>query len=153
MKKRNVLYGLTIVWLVFIFWNSFQSAAESSGISSPIVDFVYNSLLKINIKFNYKTLSIIIRKSAHVFEYMILGILMILNFFETKLSDKYCLLYAFFVSMLIAITDEIIQTYVGGRAGMVLDVGFDTLGISLGIILVCLVQLWINKKRRNNNGN
>lgn len=135
--------------MTFIIGNSLQNAESSSGISIPIVDFFYNILQKINININYLTLSYIIRKGAHVFEYMILGILMILNLFETKLSNKYCLMYAFFISLLVAITDEIIQTFVGGRTGLVEDVGFDTLGIVLGISIVGLVLLWINKKGKD----
>lgn len=146
-KKKLILLFISLFWIGFIFFNSLQEAIESSAISSPIVDLVYNLLEKINININYLTLSYIIRKFAHVFEYTILGTLIILNFIENKLTTKYCLSYGFASSVLVATTDEIIQTYVEGRSGSVIDVGYDSLGIIIGMVIVVLIYRFKSKRR------
>ena len=40
----------------------------------------------------------------------------------------------------VACVDETIQLFVPGRAGRLTDVGIDTLGAALGIVLITLIQ-------------
>ena len=122
MKRRIILIVCMIVWIAFIFYNSLQPATDSSALSSPIVNFIYNLLQKVKIDINYLTLTTIVRKSAHVFEYVILSLFVTQVFYESHLSTKYFLLYSFLIPLIVAITDEIIQTFVTGRSGSIIDV-------------------------------
>lgn len=78
------------------------------------------------------------RKGAHVFEYIILTILMIrpiLNLMKKKDEFSKRLILAGELSFLYAVSDEIHQKFVFGREGKILDVGIDLIGISLASYL------------------
>lgn len=147
MKRRIILIVCMIVWIAFIFYNSLQPATDSSALSSPIVNFIYNLLQKVKIDINYLTLTTIVRKSAHVFEYVILSLFVTQVFYESHLSTKYFLLYSFLIPLIVAITDEIIQTFVTGRSGSIIDVGFDSLGIIIGVFIILLIHKMFKRKK------
>lgn len=147
MKRRIILIVCMIVWIAFIFYNSLQPATDSSALSSPIVNFIYNLLQKVKIDINYLTLTTIVRKSAHVFEYVILSLFVTQVFYESHLSTKYFLLYSFLIPLIVAITDEIIQTFVTGRLGSIIDVGFDSLGIIIGVFIILLIHKMFKRKK------
>lgn len=106
-----------------------QSGGSSTSESNIFVDFIYNI-----IHVNKDILIIIIRKSAHIFEYFILFLLMYnyIRCFDIKskfkLSIILCILYSIF--------DEVHQLFIEGRSGEVLDIFVDTIGIFLGYILI-----------------
>lgn len=89
-----------------------------------------------------------VRKTAHIFEYFILGILMLnvlryycnLNFKLVNLSVILCILYA--------CTDEIHQLFVPGRTGKITDVLIDSIGIILGSFFFYFVLKIRLKKNR-----
>ena len=70
----------------------------------------------------------ILRKLAHLAEYAVLGVLL-----DRALGRR--LLVAVALAGLYAVTDEVHQLFVEGRHGSPLDVGLDTLGALLGILL------------------
>ncbi len=73
-------------------------------------------------------------KTLHVIEYAILNVLWFRAFLRgtyTGNSIKTALQYAFIVSILYAISDEIHQTLVPTREGTIRDVLIDCVGISL----------------------
>ena len=72
MKKYLNLI-LLILWMIIIFILSHQTADMSSDQSNILVNMLNNI---INIK-NIELLSLVIRKLAHLIEYLVLGILMI----------------------------------------------------------------------------
>ncbi len=72
------------------------------------------------------TWDLVLRKLAHVTEYAILGALLARATGRPPLAIALALAYA--------ITDEIHQTFVPGRAGRPLDVAIDAVGIGLGVM-------------------
>lgn len=146
--RKKILIVLTTIWICFIFFNSFQTGSVSGSYSGTLVAFIYDILLSIGLEVNPSTLSLIIRKSAHIFEFFILGILIIYIFLEIKIQDKYRIIYSFVIALLIAIIDETIQTFIPGRAGSPIDVLIDTIGIILGILLIIISNLFLSRKRR-----
>jgi VanZ family protein len=70
---------------------------------------------------------VLLRKAAHLTEYAVLGALLVRALRE---------LPAFVAGVAYAITDELHQTVVAGRAGALLDVAVDATGVLLGILLV-----------------
>lgn len=106
---------------------SHTSAAESSGQSGLITNFLSNIL---NIQ-NTEVLEVIIRKLAHLLEYIVLGILFI-NCLKDYNINKY-LLISICLSFLYACSDEIHQLFIPGRSGNVIDVIIDTIGAVIGI--------------------
>ena len=72
------------------------------------------------------TWDLFLRKLAHLTEYAVLGAL---------LARGLRTLPAFVAGVAYAVTDEIHQTFVTGRAGRVTDVAIDAVGVLLGILL------------------
>lgn len=124
MKKKYVLLLITILWIGFIFYMSSQPAEESSNSSSRIVNIVLNTL---NLdKSNEDVLTVIVRKGAHFTEYLILSGLVTVAYgaFNNKKNYSFILL----VCILVALSDEFLQSFIIGRSSEVRDVLIDFSG-------------------------
>lgn len=137
-----ILLGLTFI-AIFNFSN--QDGQASSGLSKKvarkIVDvFPYTKNLSEKTKNKIVEKSQpIIRKGAHLSIYTLVGIL-IMSFISTyKTHLKYKFLISILVGLIYASSDEIHQSFIPGRTASVIDVGIDTTGVLLGIILVLIV--------------
>lgn len=135
-KKNKYFYIPLILWMIIIFYFSHQPVNESSqlseGISKPIVEKL-ESNIKTDIveeKFDY-----LIRKIAHFTEYMILGILMYIASSKNNIPRNKKVLWCILLCALYAITDEVHQAFVPGRAPRVFDVLIDTAGSITGILM------------------
>jgi VanZ family protein len=71
----------------------------------------------------------ILRKLAHLAEYAVLGVLL------DRALRRPQLVIAVALASLYAVTDEVHQLFVEGRHGSPVDVGIDTLGALLGVLL------------------
>jgi len=126
--KKHISIVLLIIWMIIIFLMSNSSAVESSN-QSGLITTLINRILMLE---NFEFLDFIIRKSAHLFEYIVLGILMI-NCFKNYNIKNYFLL-AIILCFIYACTDEIHQVFIPGRSGKVQDVLLDTLGSIVGVV-------------------
>ncbi len=79
---------------------------------------------------------LVLRKLAHAAEYAVLGALLL------RATGRIGVALALGVAY--AVSDEIHQTFVPGRAGKPLDVAIDTLGVVVGIVLW---QLYRSRRR------
>jgi VanZ family protein len=75
------------------------------------------------------------RKLAHFAEYALLVALW-WRALRTKVAHRRALLLAFAIAVLYAVTDELHQTVVSGRAGKPLDVGIDAAGALTAVLLI-----------------
>lgn len=146
MKKKIPLF-LLVIWISFIFFNSLQPGNISGANSGRIVNRIVKVLDIFNIQIEYNKLSIIVRKGAHIFEFMILAILF--YFVLINFSTFHQLFLSFILSISIAVIDETIQLFVSGRSGSIIDVGIDSIGVLIGL-LICLLWTYMNKKRVKN---
>ena len=154
--KKTIFAVLLVLWMGFIFSMSCENAEESSNTSGQTIKVVLSTVPEFEkqpeeVKKNIiEELQFIVRKSAHFIGYMILGILasgLILQY--ENINKKYPL--AFLICVIYAISDEIHQLFVPGRAGQIRDVLIDSAGSLLGIILVmAFVKILIkfNKKHK-----
>ena len=130
--------------MLIIFMLSNDNGIQSSGKSDGIAYFIAS---KINI-INTDDLIFIIRKMAHITEYLILGILLFnvlkdYNIINTKLviiTIIFCFTYA--------ISDEVHQLFIQSRSGKFSDVLIDTIGSSIGSFIYYLIM---KKKSVKNN--
>ena len=152
-----ILLGLTFA---SIFNFSSQDGQTSSGLSRKvarkIIDiFPYTKNLseKTKNKIVEKTQPII-RKGAHLSIYTLVGIF-IMSFISTyKIHLKYKFLISILVGLVYASSDEIHQSFIPGRTASIIDVGIDTAGVFLGIILVLIiisVYKALTEKQTTNN--
>ena len=154
--KKTIFAVLLVLWMGFIFSMSCENAEESSNTSGQTIKVVLSTVpefekqpeeVKVNI---IEELQFIVRKSAHFIGYMILGILASgLILYYGNINKKYLL--AFLICVIYAISDEIHQLFVPGRAGQVRDVLIDSAGSLLGIIIVMALEkllIKFNKKHK-----
>ncbi len=143
MTAFLVFFVLTVLWTAVIFGFSStegkQSSMQSRAITERVVktiDHDYKMPEKIEPDSKDGLYDTIIRKSAHIFSYCLLGMLMFFtvrsllgyrknDFFVAKLAIPIC--------VLVAIGDECNQKFTEGRSGRPVDVLIDLVGILLGI--------------------
>ncbi|MCQ2506206.1 MAG: VanZ family protein [Lachnospiraceae bacterium] len=150
IKYLKILFtALTIAWMGLIFFMSSRNAEQSTDDSNFVIrligkifhsDFEEWDSTKINDYLG--SLSLIVRKTAHAGEYAVLCFFAAQSFLQysnTKFSSKLKMIIAGFVtSVLYAITDEIHQSFVPGRACMAGDVLIDSSGAFAMVILLML---------------
>ena len=122
---------LVISWMFLIFMFSHQPATESATLSGGIINTLEN-LLNANLDFIHTPL----RKGAHITVYFFLGAFLVNMYCHYTNTPKTIIILALITSILYAISDELHQTFIPGRSGEVLDVIYDTLGASFGIIIM-----------------
>lgn len=154
INKSRVIFGLlTIAVMVCIFIFSCENADKSSDTSGTIVDLIINIFYK---NFNDMTLaeqteildliSHIIRKTAHFVIYAALGFFVFLTSGHKRMFCRETLWVLLFCG-LYAVSDEIHQYFVPGRACMIRDMLLDTCGSITGITAsFLLVKLFHRKK-------
>ena len=125
----------------FIFYMS-SKTGETSRMQS---DFIVYYLTKIPLlsEIDFGTVSMMVRKIAHLFEYTILGFSTESAFYriDRQKSEK----IAFLVSVAFAMTDEFHQLFVDGRGGQIQDVLIDALGVMIGISLSAIFTKKLSK--------
>lgn len=152
MKKGRKIYML-ISWILvlicmgIIFSLSAQIAEESQDLSDSFIRNLFE-FLGIELKSDF------VRTIAHMLEFMGLSFL-IFNAVYSTWNLKLTPIIAFVGTSLYAITDEIHQIFVPGRAFQISDILVDSIGALIGVI-ASFVTLKITlsiKKRGNKNGN
>jgi|SRR5690349_12811028 len=123
-------YIIIFVWMTLIFMLSAEGAHESKARSSVIVGFVKESL---NIDFAEDFLSFLVRKSAHIIAYFILGLIIYSTIKTYNLTSRRTIVLSIILAFLYAVFDEIHQLFVPGRSGEVRDVFIDTAAASIGV--------------------
>lgn len=151
--KKILLPIFIIACIIFIFFNSSlnggQSLEGSTSITRAIekvVDLIYKGDTPEKISNFFKTtFNYIFRDIAHVFEFLVLGILtMLYSYAVFKVSILKKFFFTLFFCILIAFIDEIIQFFSPGRAFEFYDLALDGLGSIIGILLIFLIY----KKRK-----
>jgi VanZ family protein len=138
---------LVIIWILLIYYMSSQVARTSSGLSSLFVE----PIRPYAPGFTEVIITTLVRKSAHIFQYFVLGILVFNVLCEYKLSSKKLVGYSILFAGLYAITDEIHQAFVPGRSAELRDVFIDTIGASLGVLMFYGIVKFQNSRKKEPN--
>ena len=141
--KRTIAVILTIIWMLVIFAYSAKTAEASTGQSlrlgralGRLVISDWNELSETEQQAFAERWDHPIRKTAHVTEFAILGILLTNVFLLRKTKKKPAAMLSLFCGIVYAASDELHQTFVPGRAGMFSDVCVDTCGVVIGTALL-----------------
>lgn len=132
--KRKLIYLVTILWIAFIWCNSFINGPTSSDISGGVLDFINFVLSFIGIKYEFS--GFIIRKLAHFTEYFVLGLLLCFDLKNMKIK----LYNSLFIGLVIALIDESIQLFSVGRASSVIDVWIDFSGVIISFLVIKILH-------------
>lgn len=157
-KSRWILTILVVVWAGVIFYFSAQDAHRSSQTSGRIVEHIiriiepeYEELPVERWQSLKDTLSFIVRKGAHVTEYLILGVLLWGWFLSFGSRGKRLFWLPWLTGTVYAATDEFHQIFSEGRSPQPTDVGIDSAGVLCGVLLCIAIScavLRFRKKRR-----
>lgn len=148
--KKIVCLAAAILWLLFIWSNSLQTADESSQISSGVVAWLMPLLAQTGLP--EEIWHTLIRKLAHMAEFTVAGLL-----WSAALSPGTetapCVRWkrrgvALLACLAIAVADETIQRFIPGRSGELRDVCIDLLGAMLGVLAAMALEMILANKRR-----
>ena len=145
MKRKNWLYYiLPAAWMVIIFCFSAQPALASDENNH----FVIRLLLRMGFdltKFKGADFAnFMIRKSAHMMEYAMLAVLLLVSFLKNFKRHPYLL--SLFFCLLYASSDEFHQLFVPGRSCRAVDVLIDMTGASVIILIIFIIKSVKNNK-------
>lgn len=140
MIKKVIKFILIIFWMGLIFSFSNDSGVVSTKKSDGLIIRVVETIMGRELKDSEKEkwvdyLVVPVRKGAHLFVYLVLGLLIISFLKECMIINYKILLLSIFLSFLYACSDEVHQMLVPGRSGQLVDVLLDTFGSSIGIVM------------------
>lgn len=135
---------LLILNLVFIWGNSMLPAEVSQKISDCVLELLPEIPDQ---PVQEEAESHLIRKLAHFAEFMVLG--MLLSWLAALLKRKWWLPIP--VGTVAACIDETIQMFVPGRGPGLLDVGIDSCGVLMGMLLLNTAY-FLKRKHKNSFG-
>lgn len=145
--KQKALHALPLVlWMLVILSLTLQPGEVSSSLSGSLVAKLYGIVEFLNVPITLDTFHFLVRKAAHVSEYTMFGLLSFLAIKPYTLQVKQELLLVASMGVTFASVDEFIQTFVANRAGQVVDVFIDSIGIALSIVIILIIKTR-NKRR------
>ena len=161
MKKtlRFLPWLAVLLWMALIFFFSTENAAESSDTSGCFIRFLLSALKPGFSEFAAEEQTVLIesfshpvRKAAHFTLYTVLGFLLCgsMRISFPSMDGRKRFLSALAVGALYAVSDEIHQYFVPGRACMIRDMLLDSAGVLTGC-LICMAPVILRRKRGNRN--
>lgn len=148
MSLNKVLsWTAVLLWMVLILKLSSEVAVQSDQLSTGITQVIVKTVKKVapNTNFDIKSYNHHVRKNAHFFAYLILGVLVMNALSRSGIDGYKRIILALLNCILYAISDEVHQMFVPGRGPQVRDVFSDSAGVAVGIF-VYLVLIKIKKK-------
>ena len=140
--RRFLLWMVSFVWMGLIFWFSSQTSTESSASSDSVLSFflrffrIDDMERILHTSALHRFCTYILRKSAHLFLYTVLGGLFCVNISQYASTQLQRVVLPLSLGVLYACTDELHQYFVPGRACQVIDVCIDTAGVLLGMLVI-----------------
>ncbi len=136
-----VSWVLVLIFLGFIFSLSAQDAEESKKLSDSLVSKIIEW---INLYIDGETL----RKIAHMLEFTALAFSLNNAIFATW-EKKNSALISFLLTVIVAVSDEIHQIFVPGRAFQFSDILIDGIGAIIGVIAYIIIyKIFLKFKER-----
>ena len=125
--KLHIL--ITILIMLFIFWQSAMPAAVSELESDSIV-----SRLAEWLQADEDLVSFVVRKSAHFTEFLILGVSLFLTVRDLRKRASFWI--PWLIGAAYAVSDELHQHFVPGRSCEVRDMIIDICGVLVGVAIL-----------------
>ncbi|MGN1106722.1 MAG: VanZ family protein [Huintestinicola sp.] len=145
--KKFLRFIPALIIMAIIFFFSAQTGDESTVLSDSVISAATREK-----KTDSELLTVIVRKSAHFLEYAALGAALYFGLYgvgKDKARGRLLILSAV-LGGLYAVTDEIHQYFVPGRACMATDVLIDTCGAAFGAAFMLIIFRLIDRLGKNN---
>ena len=133
--RKIAIWSIVVLWMIIIFGLSSESGEQSDNRSFGIVRIVSVIIGKVSPSSDAWTSNHFIRKSAHCFAYLVLGMVVLIALRKMGVSGTKSILLTLVVCIVYAISDEIHQGFVPSRAPMLTDIIIDSCGSLLGTAL------------------
>ncbi|MCA1320418.1 VanZ family protein [Bacillus tianshenii] len=135
--KKCLPWIAVLAWMLLIFNLSAQPAEQSDQLSKGLTEKVVESIKKTSpdSKLDFGTMHHQIRKNAHFFAYLALGILVMYAVSRNSGTGGKAIWISLLICILYAISDEMHQIFVPGRSGQASDVVIDSSGALVGIMV------------------
>ncbi len=129
-------------WMAVIFYLSHQPAEDSRALSRGVTEMVIVFLEGIlpDTDLDIRELNYYVRKNAHFIAYFILAVLSMNAFGRSGVAGRRRIVFTMILCVFYAITDEIHQLFIPGRAGQVRDVLIDSAGSATGIAIYTVIR-------------
>ncbi len=159
-RKRWLAWIPAILVMIIIFLFSSENANESSSLSgsltkSMVEAVIHTANLTVTTAEEERIIESIhtpVRKAGHLSEYTMLGITIAFALIYChRLKGRRLYLISVCLSILYASSDEFHQFFTPGRSPMVTDVGIDTIGAIIGILICTRIYRHINAKKNGKN--
>ena len=140
IKRKVFKILLCVIWLGVIFYNRTRPGEISQKSSNEIIN-VAKKVIKIpavsidEAGSKFKDVNFYIRKNAHFFQYLILGLLLCSALRQFKLNKGTEIFLMLFLLLLFPVIDELIQKYIPGRTSNITDIVIDFSGGVLAVVL------------------
>ncbi len=157
---RCILWLAVIAWAVVIFCFSAQTATQSSALSGGLIRRLvetfypgFNALDELAQAQIVQSFQLFVRKMAHFTIFAVFGFLTMSALWCHDIKDKQRRKLAVWIGAFYALTDEIHQVFVPGRAMRLYDIAIDILGVVVGTFIAFLLGLFVQKMilRRKKN--
>lgn len=148
MKQTKLIpWSLVLGWMILIFLLSAQTGPESGALSGGLTEALIALIRPLfpDARFLVESLESVLRTHAHFIAYFVLGTLL-MNALTQDTLQTAASIRSFIISILYALSDEIHQYFVPGRAAESQDVLVDALGALTGILLFRL-WTWLRRHR------
>ena len=144
-KRIRICVALLICNLVFIWGNSLLHGELSKKVSG-FFGWLVNGVVPDANAGSGEEGHGLLRKAGHLTEFCLLGLLLSWLVRMTLEKKRQHLWLPLLGGIGVACVDETIQFFVPGRACRIGDVGIDTLGCALGIVIITLILTIKNQK-------
>lgn len=141
LKPFSFLPALILMYMIYSFSaQDAQASTESSLAVSRLVIRVVNRVGNQNwdpwtMEENAQKIQVPVRKAAHMGEYFLLTVAVAFPLYVYGVRGFLLMLLATVICVCYACGDEYHQSFVSGRAPSMRDVGIDSIGVVLGVIL------------------
>ena len=138
-----IAWSLVLLWMGVIYGLSAQVAVESNALSHGVTEIVVETVQAVvpSVELSVDTLNHLVRKNAHLFAYLVLGMLVSHAFARNGLHGSENAKYTIRICVLYALSDEVHQMMVPGRGPAFMDVMIDSLGVCIGLSIYYFMRL------------
>ena len=160
----SILWISTLLWIGSMWHHSATPGVVSSAQSDALVYNLWNVFTFMGVQ-NIHTMVLIVRKSAHILEYTVFGVLLTSLFIKvcSELACTTCCLknrdvlrtktlqlgLVFVLGACVVPTcDETIQLFVPGRSGQLTDCFIDLVGVACGVCIVTAIYKHYKNSRK-----